>query len=127
MWKVRFLPEFQRLKVGRCIFCQSNLLNSSASSVVVPGLATDPFSILRRPRRSTQVISPSNCLSSSLGTRVIQTGRFSSVQVTPYGSEIEGTLMELFHESIEVVVPRETSCASGTGKTPTSVFFHHNG
>ena len=66
------------------------VFNFSASSAAVPGLATDPFSILLGARRSTQVTSQTNCLPSSQGARVIPSDRFG-----PFGSRIEGTLMEL--------------------------------
>ena len=45
------------------------VFNSSASSAAVPGLATDPFSILLGARRSTQVTPQTNCLPSSHGAR----------------------------------------------------------
>ena len=60
-----------------------------------PVLATDPFSILLGARKSTQVTSQTNCLPSSQGSRVIPSGRFPSVRVSPFGSRTEGTLMEL--------------------------------
>ena len=71
------------------------VFNSSASSAAVPGLATHPFSILLGARRSTQVTSQTNCFPSSQGAKLIPSGRFPSVRVRPYGSKIEGTLMEL--------------------------------
>ena len=61
----------------------------------MPGLATDPFSILLGARGSTQVTSQTNCLLSSQGARVIPSGRFPSDRFRPFGSRIEGTLMEL--------------------------------
>ena len=71
------------------------VFNSSASSAAVPGLSTDPISILLGARRSTQVTSQTNCLPSSQGARVIPSGCFPSDRVRPFGSRIEGTLMEL--------------------------------
>ena len=71
------------------------VFNSSASSAAVLGLATDPFSILLGAGRSTQVTSQTNCLPSSQGARVIPSGRFPSDRVRPFGSKIEGTLIEL--------------------------------
>ena len=101
------------------------VFNSSASSPAVPGLATDPFSILLGARRSTQVTSQTNCLPSSQGARVIPSGRFPSVRVRPYGSKIERTLMELsacFTRVLRLWC-LEKRPASGTGKTMMSVLF----
>ena len=60
------------------------------SFAAVPGLATDPLSILLGAKTSQ-----TNCLSTFEGSRKSLSRRFPSVRVSPYGSKIEGTLMEL--------------------------------
>ena len=71
------------------------VFNSSASAAAVPGLAIDPFSILLGARRSTQVTSQTNSSPSSQIAMVFPSGRFPSVHVRPFGSRLEGILMEI--------------------------------
>ena len=102
-----------------------DVFNSSASSAAVPGLATDPFSILLGAR-STPVTAQTNCLPSSQGGRVLSSGRFPSVLFRQYGYKILEPSIELsacFTKVLSVVVPRESFHASGSGKTMKSVLF----
>ena len=52
------------------------VFNSSTSSAALPGLATDPFSILLGARRSTQVTSQTTCLPSPRAQRLSRLGAF---------------------------------------------------
>ena len=114
-WNVRLFPEFQRLRDGRCIFSQSNKRTwMFSSSAAVPGLPTDPFSILLGARRLTQVTSQTNCffvLPGRKGDSIRALSVCSSQTIWFHNWGSSHGFRRLFHESNEVVVPPETSRA----------------